>query len=388
MSDSIFLLRPDSSEPVELREYLYDSEDLLQKLIANHPDVIAGDQLNPDSPRRWLLVEREQGVPDQKDGTRRWSLDHLFLDQDAIPTLIEVKRSTDTRIRREVVGQMLDYAANAVVYWPIEEIRERFNSRCESDGESPDELIANLLRVDIDDEGVSDRFWQQTKTNLQAGRIRLIFAADMIPRELRRIIEFLNSQMDPAEVVGVELKQFKDDGGDFRILVPKVSGLTAEAERKKTRSSSPGKKTISREDFVEVARQNCNAGGLKTVEAVVKWCDSHCFDAACGQGSRSTSFIPSIPVGTELAHPISLWATPELWFQMKYIRKTPPFDKPEKREELRLKLSPIPGWKILDAGMEGFPSIKLNEVRSDDDRSSLLAALDWVVEQVQGREQK
>jgi hypothetical protein len=38
------------------------------------------------------------------------------LDQDAIPAIVEVKRSTDTRIRREVVGQMLDYAANSVVY--------------------------------------------------------------------------------------------------------------------------------------------------------------------------------------------------------------------------------------------------------------------------------
>jgi hypothetical protein len=33
-------------------------------------------------------------------------------DQNAVPTLVEVKRSSDTRIRREVVGQMLDYAAN------------------------------------------------------------------------------------------------------------------------------------------------------------------------------------------------------------------------------------------------------------------------------------
>ena len=32
-----------------------------------------------------------------------------------MPTLVEVKRSSDTRIRREVVGQMLHYAANAVV---------------------------------------------------------------------------------------------------------------------------------------------------------------------------------------------------------------------------------------------------------------------------------
>jgi hypothetical protein len=31
------------------------------------------------------------------------------LDQDAVPTLVEVKRSSDTRIRREVMGQMSDY---------------------------------------------------------------------------------------------------------------------------------------------------------------------------------------------------------------------------------------------------------------------------------------
>src|SRR5262249_3604083 len=31
-----------------------------------------------------------------------WSVDHLFLDQDAVRTLVEVKRGSDTRIRREV----------------------------------------------------------------------------------------------------------------------------------------------------------------------------------------------------------------------------------------------------------------------------------------------
>lgn len=59
----------------------YESEALLQRLLATHPSVLAGDQFNIAEPRRWLLISREAGVP--------W------------------------RIRREVVGQMLDYAANA-----------------------------------------------------------------------------------------------------------------------------------------------------------------------------------------------------------------------------------------------------------------------------------
>jgi hypothetical protein len=57
----------------------------------------------------------------------------LFLDQYAVPTIVEVKRS-DSRVRREVVGQMLDYAANAVVCWPVEALRTRFEAVSEGQG--------------------------------------------------------------------------------------------------------------------------------------------------------------------------------------------------------------------------------------------------------------
>src|SRR5262249_47674536 len=35
------------------------------------------------------------GVPSEEEGGGRWALDHLFLDQDAVPTLVEVKRGGD-----------------------------------------------------------------------------------------------------------------------------------------------------------------------------------------------------------------------------------------------------------------------------------------------------
>jgi hypothetical protein len=56
-----------------------------------------------------------------------------FVDQDAVPTFVEVKRSSDTRLRREVVGQMLDYAANASAHWdagaPAQQLRIAFRGR-------------------------------------------------------------------------------------------------------------------------------------------------------------------------------------------------------------------------------------------------------------------
>jgi len=157
MADSIFHLDADG-ELVEMREEPYESEDLLQHLLAEHPDLLAGAQINPDEPRKWLLVRREAGVPDDIDASDRWAVDHLFVDQDGIPTLVEVKRSSDTRIRREVVGQMLDYAANAVAYWPAERIVSEFEATCTASGRDPEEVLSETFGgVDPEESGVRSR---------------------------------------------------------------------------------------------------------------------------------------------------------------------------------------------------------------------------------------
>ncbi len=117
MPDGIYLIQ-DGGGLVRMDEQAYDSEVLLHTLIAQYPGLLAGEQAEGAEPRRYLLVEREAAIPVGEGGGDHFALDHLFLDQDGVPTLVEVKRSTDTRIRREVVGQMLDCAANAVACWP------------------------------------------------------------------------------------------------------------------------------------------------------------------------------------------------------------------------------------------------------------------------------
>ena len=64
-SDSIYLMSEHGL--VELRNEPYESEDLLQQLLARYPDLLAGGQMNTGEPRRWLLVRRELGVPADKE---------------------------------------------------------------------------------------------------------------------------------------------------------------------------------------------------------------------------------------------------------------------------------------------------------------------------------
>jgi hypothetical protein len=222
-------------ELVPMADVPYSSEDLFQALLARHVELLAGDQLTPDlDPRRFVLVRREAGVPDSPGAADRWSLDHLFLDQDGVPTLVEVKRSSDTRIRREVVGQMLDYAANAVVYWPAERLIDDMNRTYGPDGATTQlrALLELTDREPDETEAAINAFWQQVAANLAAGRLRLLFVADTIPTELRRIIEFLNQQMTPAEVLGIEIKNYEGTG--LRALVPRIIGLTEAARDHKT----------------------------------------------------------------------------------------------------------------------------------------------------------
>src|SRR3954470_6950270 len=78
-----------------MRSSAFESEYLLQQLLAPHPCLIAGDAVDPTNPRRWLLIAREQAVPGEEGGSGRWSLDHLFVDQDGVPPLVELKCASD-----------------------------------------------------------------------------------------------------------------------------------------------------------------------------------------------------------------------------------------------------------------------------------------------------
>ncbi|MHB8438226.1 MAG: hypothetical protein ACYDD4_03580 [Acidimicrobiales bacterium] len=231
MADDVIFFR-DGEDLVPLAVAEYEAEAVLQELLERHPQLLAGAQMNRIDPRRFLLVKREAPVADHDGGSGRWSIDHLFLDHDAVPTLIEVKRSSDTRIRREVVGQMLDYAANGVRYWAPDQLQQMFEKSCAESGLNPSDTLAKVIgEVDVAD------FWSRAGRNLRGGSLRLVFVADVIPGELRAIIEFLNGRMPDTEVYGVEVKRYVGNGG-HECFVPRLIGAIEKVEAARRAVSS------------------------------------------------------------------------------------------------------------------------------------------------------
>jgi hypothetical protein len=368
----IYLLKG-KDEIIAMSEEPYDTEAVLQSILAEHPELLAGDQINPDNPRQWILISREVGIPGDEDEGGRWSLDHLFIDQDAIPTLVEVKRSSDTRIRREVVGQMLDYASNAVVYWNVDEIRLLYEETCKSKSRDPQVFLHESLNKDLS----YDDFWNQVKTNLQNGKVRLLFVADEIPDELQTVVEFLNGQMERAEVLAVSIKQYL--GETQRTLVPRVIGQTSAARGMK---EPRRRKKWDEESFFQDLKAKSTAEDIDVARSIYDWSKSKHLRIWWGEGSVDGSFVPVFDYKGTKNQLFVVWTTGQFEFYFYWYAYKKPFDKEEARLDLLGRINECLDEKLPADVIGRRPTIALHALRNKDALMRLLSVFDWFIDQV------
>ena len=320
-----------------------ESEDRMQELVARYPELIAGD----DGPL--LLIRREQAIGDgTADG--RWSLDHLFVTRDAVPVLVEIKRASDTRIRREVVGQLIDYAANASAHWAAGTVAASFARGVGV--KQADALLAEFLGG-----GDPEPFWAQVDSNLTAGRIKLVFVADQVPRELAVVVEFLNAQMR-ADVRAVELRWF-DDGEGRTTLSPRVIGETQAAAAAKAGAQLP---RMTPADWIaeRIARHGAGAlTGAERFRALV--------EAAGGENFvplTRGSIVAMWPTDDgKTVYPAGLYPSGLVVLRLGYLKNRPAFASEAARQDLYGRLSAVVGplHRQHLAGEPGFQAALLND---------------------------
>ncbi len=355
---SIFLR--DGTSYLAMSETAYAAEDVLQQLIEHHPEILAGDDATHG---RLVLVRREAGVTDREAAAARWSLDHLYLDARGVPTLVEVKRSSDTRSRREVVAQMLDYAANAktsfsaagMIEWLEETARQRGSTG------------ADVLREAFGVEDIGD-YWQTVATNLEAERFRLVFVSDSIGSELRRIIEFLNSQMSRTEVLALEIKQYTDADGAHQTIVPRVIGDTTEARAVKDATARPSR--LDRETLL---------GALQGRSPVAAQAAGFILDWAHGKPGLDVRYARnSVAVGTDGRWLLRLWDTAELELGLQTLTQHgEPWDE-EHMEELVRELDDL--GVHLTPHTRKFPRAPLGPLADATRRREFLAVMERVLD--------
>jgi len=218
----------------------HQNEDALQQLLATAPDLLPGAETGLP-----LAIAREFPV-----STGR--IDILGVDVDGEITLCECKLATNPGIRREVVGQVLEYAS-VLKGVGLADFAARFEARTKIPLWDAVEGIAG--------EGFDrEAFDQRVAENLAAGRFRLVIVVDRISDALPDTILFLNDHLDRA-VLALELAYLRD--GDVEMILPRVFGAES-AERKRTSRSE----TVADADTVIVAARDAYDSYLATAAYV------------------------------------------------------------------------------------------------------------------------
>jgi hypothetical protein len=361
---SMFMVDGDN-QLTELTRSAFLTEDIFQQLLADHPVVLghAGD-----GESGLLLVRREAPVPEQQGGSGRWSLDHLFLDRQGVPVLVEVKRASDTRARREVVAQMLDYAANGVAYWPVEQLIQAFQSTWEN----PDEKLGKFLGG-----GDPEDFWRGVEANLRSGRVRMVFVADQIPSELRRIVEFLNEQMRPAEVLAIEVEHFTTASG-VRLLSPRLVGATERA--KSVKAVQAPKPPMDEEQWLAELAEGRGETPAQMARKLLDWYRAQ--GAEVGMTASQDAMYARLtrPDGKATWPFFVRKSNGKAEIALQYLKENPAFASDEARAAILDQMKALPGAPVSTTKLTGWPAAPLDALDRPEVWNAFEAILKGVIE--------
>jgi len=362
----IFIRNGDGYEP--LTERVYSQEDKLQEFIFENPNIL-GLTNNEGKDLNLIPIAREVPVSDESGST--FYIDLVCLDSDGIVNIIEVKRCSDTRIRREVVGQIMDYSSQLCYTGDEKELRVAYESNTPPEGEIEENTAPT--------EGMEyEEYWETVKTNLQAGKVRMIIASDGIPSNMKRIIEFLNSQMDTAELIGVDLHKFGLE--DFEVLTTSVIGKTEESRAKKERRTPP-KRKWDRISFLNDIETKSGPQARSISEKLIQWCEKNNVRIWWGEGYTEASFITVYDKNTADGvinnMLFGVYSGGKFYFQFQYLR--PPFDSPKWKETLMSRFNEIDHIDLKDSDMSRRPSFFLTSL-DDTEWEDLLKSFNQFIE--------
>lgn len=202
------------------------AESWLQALLYEHPGLIPLDEVDPGAGTMVPLV-RELALP--KTGGRVF-LDILGVTPRGRLVLIECKLWRNPQARREVVAQILEYAA-LLRRWSYSDLTAQLKARHGFEGDNP---IYDLVKQEssLGEAVFSDRVAECLRT----GDFDLIVAGDGIREDMSVIADHLRHQ--GARLALVEFQIWADDTGT-QLVVPSIPFRT-EVHHQRILMSSDG----------------------------------------------------------------------------------------------------------------------------------------------------
>lgn len=207
--------------PLEGRDF---TEEWIQKLIYNHPAILPVNDIEPSF---GPLISIGREIP-----TKVGFLDNLYVSQDGYLTIVETKLWKNPQARREVVGQIIDYAKE-LSKWTFTDLDNAIVSFSRLYNKNDDGLL-DMVRKNAElDEAEEKYLIDNISKNLKRGRFLLLIVGDGIRESVEEMIEYLSQSPQLHFTLAlVELQVFRlGEDNSSLIIIPQVVTRTKEITR-------------------------------------------------------------------------------------------------------------------------------------------------------------
>ena len=215
------ILRPDR---IPFAEKQFD-EGWLQDLIESTPDVLPVSEIE-SSFAPLISIGREVS-------TRAGYIDNLFLSPQGYLTLVETKLWRNPQARREVVGQIIDYAKELTT-WSYEDLEAKVKNYNRDFRGNDYGILQTINTVETvpaaEEAGIIDTI----SHNLQRGRLLLLIAGDGIRESVEEMFEFLSQTPQlhyNLALVELQVYEMPEAEQESLLVVPHVVMRTREVVR-------------------------------------------------------------------------------------------------------------------------------------------------------------
>lgn len=218
IKDDFSIVRPERI-PLSSKSF---QEEWLQKLLEQSPQLLSVSEIDSIySPL--VCIGRE--VP-----TVAGYIDNLYISPSGYLTLVETKLWRNPEARREVVGQILDYAKD-LCRWSYSDLDNWVKTYFSQKQIQSANLFQHLVSLGLLSEQDEARFIDTTEKNMQNARFLLMIVGDGIREGVVQMTEFLNTTPNLQYTLALmEIEVYQTQQNE-RLVVPNLLMRTVNIER-------------------------------------------------------------------------------------------------------------------------------------------------------------
>ena len=207
-------------------------------------------------------------------------------------TVVETKLRRNREARREVVGQIIEYASH-VSQWTAADVYRIANEYFTKSEKAPQsykgKTLDEIMKGIVGDEFSDEDFRIKIGQNLRDGRIRLVIAVDELIEPLRATVTFLNSHSN-FDILLLQVTDF-EESKDKKVLVPLLFGYAAKTPGTGSRQYKQWDEPSFRADLQErVKQREFEPKIADTITKLYEFTKDNADEISWGKGATYGSF--------------------------------------------------------------------------------------------------